>query len=64
MTNLQYAGLEASVQSIGYFKTSNLIRAMYNDGTITLRTAKVIFRTLRDMQAMDLNTISFFLFRI
>ena len=64
MTAQQQQALETSVATIGFFKTSNTIRDLYNAGTIRLSQARACFRFLRKAQVRDLGTVSSFLWRI
>ena len=64
MTHSQQQALEASVRTLGFFKTANTIRDLYNADTITLGTARAALRYLRREQAAQLGTCSSFLFRV
>lgn len=64
MTHSQQQALEASVRTLGFFKTSNTVRDLYNAGTITLSQARAALRYLRREQAAQLGTVSAFLCRV
>ena len=64
MTHSQQQALEASVRALGFFKTANTIRDLYNAGTITLSQARAALRFLRRNQINQLGTCSAFLWRV
>lgn len=64
MTYTQQQTIEALVNMYGFFKTSQMVRRMYEDGIITLKQYQAIFRKLRNMQFRQLSIISSFLFNL
>ena len=64
MSQSQAQALNAHVAAFGFFKTSNVIRDLYNAGTITLSQARCALRYLRRLQINQLGTVSAFLWRV
>lgn len=64
MSQSQAQALNNHVAAFGFFKTSNVIRDLYNAGTITLSQARAALRFLRRAQVNQLGVCSAFLWRV
>ena len=64
MTYNQQRILESTVKQVGFFKTSQMVRSMYEDSIITFAQYRALFAKLRRMQVFQLGTVSDFLFHL
>jgi hypothetical protein len=61
MTLTQHHAILRNVEAVGYFKTSQYMQRMYEDGIINYADLRAAFRTLRNHQQRDNGRVSDFL---